>query len=106
MAAPSRCLWRFDTDHVLHPDRSSRLCLGSAETPITPSEFNVLIRWESGVEPRVSHFSSAQNAQGWIKSEGENWLRVRNGAPDFPQIKPIDIASGAEEGTAISALAA
>jgi hypothetical protein len=75
------------------------------ETNESP-EFNVLIRWESGVERRVSHFSSAQNAQGWIKSEGENWLRMRNGAPDFPQIKPIDIASGAEEGTAISALAA
>ena len=47
-------------------------------------EFNVLIRWENGVEHRVRHFGSAQDAQKWIKAEAENWLRMRHGTPDFP----------------------
>ena len=50
-------------------------------------EFNVLIRWENGVERRVSHFSSAQNAQVWIEAEAENWLKMRHATPDFPPIE-------------------
>jgi len=68
-------------------------------------EFNVLIRWENGVEHRVRHFGSAQDAQRWIKAEAENWLRMRHGTSDFPQIEPTgDLV--VQEATETVALAA
>jgi hypothetical protein len=40
-------------------------------------EFYVRIVWASGVQARVDHFGTLQDAQRWIDRESENWLQIR-----------------------------
>jgi hypothetical protein len=41
---------------------------------------------QDGVERRINNFVAVQDARRWIKAEAENWLIMRRGTPNFPQV--------------------